>query len=336
MTDNARFSSAFIRKYIFQLAVFLLTLVFITVLSFSVCEKATEGYAEMERYRGATLNETVFSHVAGYEENFYIFGGSAYAFSDDGHRLNTDVLMTVGAGEYNGSPLYLKHTLSEGACAVSENLAVKYSLKLGETLNIHVGDEKLYNYVISELLPAQSGIDGKYMHEGIVILSENAEIINEAKHIFVSFTKDNDGQYPSLVDDSARGASVVYSKNIIKSAKARLITYAVLSTLALWVFIAVCEILVFGKMGRKYRDYSILSSYGISKRRLFGTVFLDHCIKYMLALTVSFFVWYARLSYYRAMYVTPALTFLGIGAITVIALTFITVMRKNRCPKIRR
>ncbi len=337
MTDNARLSSVFIRKYIFQLAVFLLTLVFLTVLSFSVCEKTTESYAERERYKAATLNEIVFSHVAGYEESFYSFGGSAYAYSEDEHRLNADVLMTVSGTEYKGNPLYLRRSLSDGTCAVSENLAVKYSLNVGEKVSVHVGkDEKLYDYVISEILPAESGIDGKYMHEGIIILSENQAFINEGKHIFISFTKDNDGEYLGLVDDPARGAAVVFTKDIIKSAEGKLITYAVLSTLALWVFIAVCEIFIFGKMGRKYRDYSILSTYGISRRRLFGTVLFDHCIKYMLAFAVSFLIWFVKLGYYRAAYIMPALAFIGIGAITVVALTIITVMRENRCPRIRR
>ncbi len=337
MTDNARLTSVFIRKYIFQLSVFLLTLVFLTVLSFSVCEKATESYAERARYKAAALNETVFSTVPGYEENFYSFGGSAYAYSEDEHRLNADVLMTVSGKEYKGNPLYLSHSLSDGTCAVSENLAVKYSLKVGEKLSIHVGkDEKLFDFVISEILPAQSGVDAKYMHEGVIILSETPAFINEGKHIFISFTKDNDGAYAGLVDDPARGEPVVHTKDIIKSAEGKLITYAVLSAVALWVFIAVCEILIFGKMGRKYRDYSILSTYGISKHRLFGTVLFDHCVKYMLALVINFLIWLIRLGYYRAAYITPALTFLGIGALTVIALALITVMRKNRCPKIRR
>jgi len=338
MTDKARVSSVFIRKYIFQLAVCLLTLVFLTVLSFTVSEKATESYAERERYKAAWLNETVFTTVPGYEENFYCFGGSAYAYSEDEHRINADVLMTVSGNEYKDNPLYLKHAPSDGGCAVSENLAVKYRLKTGEKLSLHVGkDEKPFDFVISEILPAESGIDGKYMHEGIIVLSENTDFISEAKkYIFISFTRDNDGEYVGLADDPARGASVVFADDIIKSAEGKLITYAVLSTLSLWIFIAVCEILVFGKMGRKYRDYSILSTYGISKRRLFGKVLFDHCIKYMLALTVSFLIWYIKLGYYRAAYTVPALTFLGIGALTVIVLTFITVMRKNRCPKIRR
>ncbi len=338
MTDKARISSVFIRKYIFQLAVCLLTLVFLTVLSFSVCEKATESYAERERYKAAALNETVFSTAGGYDEDFYSFGGSAYAYSEDEHRINADVLMTVSGREYKDNPLYLRHALSDGSCAVSENLAVKYSLKAGEKLILHVGtDEKLFDFVISEILPAESGIDSKYMHEGIIILSENAEFINEAKkYIFISFTKDNDGEYVGLVDDPARGASVVFADDIVKSAEGKLITYAILSTLALWVFIAVCEILIFGKMGRKYRDYSILSTYGISSRRLFGRVLLDHCIKYLLAFAVNFSIWYIKLGYYRTAYTVPAITFLGIGALTVIVLTFITVMRKNRCPKIKR
>lgn len=338
MTDKARVSSVFIRKYIFQFAVCLLTLVFLTVLSFSVCEKATESYAERERYKAAWLNETVFSAVPGYEENFYSFGGSAYAYSENEHRINADVLMTVSGNEYKDNPLYLRHAPSEGSCAVSENLAVKYGLEAGKTLSVHVGkDEKLFNFVISEILPAESGIDGKYMHEGIIVLSENGDFISEAKkYIYIAFTRDNDGEYVGLTDDPARGASVVFADDIIKSAEGKLITYAVLSTLALWVFIAVCEILIFGKMGRKYRDYSILSTYGISKHRLFGKVLFDHCIKYMLALTVNFLIWYIKLGYYRVAYLVPALTFLGIGALTVIALTFITVMRKNRCPKIIR
>ena len=337
MTNKAHFSSVFIRKYIYQFVIFLLCLVFLTVLSFSVCEKATENYEEKVRYETAELNEIVFSTQSGYTEPFYSFGGSAYAFTSDGHRINTDVFMTLTDVSYEKNPLFYKGGLPAGGCAVSENLTFKFGLSVGDTLCLKVGsNERSFDYVISEILPAQSGVDSKYMHEGVIILSENTDFVNEGKHIFTAFVKDWDREYLGLVEDPARGSSVVFTKEIVEAAKGKLITYALLSVLATWIFIAACEILIFSKMGKKYKDYSLLCSYGISKRGLFGTVFKDHCIKYLFPLLINFLIWLTRLWYYHNSYAVPALTYLGLIAITVVALTFITVMRKNRCPKIRR
>ena len=335
MTDKARFSSVFFRKYIFQAVIALLCLLFLTVLSFSVCEKAAEAHAEKTRYESAALNEMVFSSVPAFEESLYCFSGSAYAFTEGGQRLNSDVLMTVIGRQYKDNPLYLKDALPEGSCAVSINLAAEYKVSLGDTLSI-VSGEKTFAFTVSMILPAQSGIDAKYMHSGIVILSECTELSETAKHIFVSFTKDWNGEYQGLIDDPARGDSVVFTEDIISSAAASLIIYALLSTLTLWAFITVCEIFVFAKMGRKYRDYEILCTYGISKRRLFIRVLFDHVIKYIIPIILSLVVWLIKLRIYRLSYIIPALTFVGIGTVTVLALTVITVMRKNRCPKIKR
>lgn len=336
MTDKAQFSSVFFRKYIFQFIILLLSLVFLTVLSLSICQSATESYAERERYRSAELNEVIFSLSPGYSESFYSFGGSAYAFTEDGHRINTDVMMTVDGNEYIENPLYFKSMLPEGRCAVSENLAAEFSLSEGERVSIKVGNESLFDFTVIEILPAQSGVDGKYMHEGVIILSENMDLVNAGKHIFISFAKDWEAEYVDLVDDPARGKPVVYTKELIKSESTSLMIYAIASTLSLWVFIGLCEILIFSKMGRKYRDYSILSGYGISRKRLFLKVLFDNCIKYIIPLLINFLIWFIRLSYYHSKYMAPALFFLGTGALTVLMLTFITVMRKNRCLKIRR
>lgn len=335
MTDNARLSSVFFRKYIFQAVIALLCMLFLTVLSFSVCEKATESYAERTRYRTAELNEIVFSSVPSFEESLYCFGGGAYAFTDDGHRLSADVLMTVGGRVYKDNPLYLKSTLSEGTCAISRNLAAEFNVGIGETVSVQSG-EKSFTFTVSEILPAQSGIDAKYMHKGIVILSENTALTETAKHIFVSFTKDWSGEYQGLVDDPARGDSVVFTEDKVKSAELSLFIYALLSTVALWVFIAVCEIFIFARMGRKYRDYEILSGYGISKARLFARVFTDCLIKYILPLLLNLLIWFIKLRIYKTAYLIPSAILVALGMITVLALTLITVTRKNRCPKIKR
>jgi hypothetical protein len=245
--------------------------------------------------------------------------------------------MTVEGKSYAKNPLYLKNTLSEGCCAISENLADKYGLCIGDTVTLKEGiDEIAFDFTVSEILPAQSGVDGKYMHEGVVILSESKDFIKAGKYIFVSFIRDWDAEYLNLIDDPARGSSVVFTKDIIKAAEARLITYALLSAFALWVFIAVCEILSFSKMGRKYRDYLILGCYGISRIRLFGKVFSDDAIKYLLPLILNFAIWFLRLKTYRLAYTVPATVYLAVGLVTVIALTLITVMRKQECQKIKR
>lgn len=336
MTDKAHYTSVIFRKYVFQVGIALFTLLFLTVLSLSVTEKATKSYAERERYRDSELNETVFSATPDYEESFYSFNGCAYAYGG-GHRLNADVLMTVEGKSYRKNPLYLKSILPEGGCAISENLAQKNGIDVGDVITVKEGINEIpFDFTVSEILPAQSGIDEKYMHEGIIILSENRDFVKAGKYIFISFVKDWGAEYLNLIDDPARGPSVVFTKDIIKAAESRLVVYALLSTVALWVFIAACEALIFAKMGRKYRDYLILGCYGISRGRLFCKVFSDNAIKYLLSLVISFVIWFLRFKMYRFAYFIPALTFLAVGIITAVILTLITVMRKQECQKIKR
>ena len=343
MTEKTRFPSVIFRKYVFQVGISLFCLLFYTILSLAVCQKATLSYAERERYRKAELNEIVFSHSSDYEEPFYSFNSCARVYGG-GHRMNADILMTVGGKSYRGNPLYFKNSLPKGGCAISENLASDFNVCKGDTVTVTVGSQgKEFDFTVSEILPAESGIDGKYMHEGIVILAENTDVIGAVKentevgeicnYIFISFTKDHDG---FEAPDNSRENFLVYTEDLIASAEGRLITYALLSTAALWVFIALSETVIFSRVGKKYRDYIILSYYGISRTRLFAKVLLDNSIKYLLPLAVSFFIWLLRLRIYRMAYLVPALTFAAIGIITVTVLTLITVMRKQGCQKIKR
>ncbi len=334
MTTKKYILGTFSRKYIFQFIIFILTFIFLTVLSFAFCQKATEDFSERQRYKNAELNEIIFSHSPDFEEAFLNFNGSSYAYTGSGRRLNTDIFMSKTDRTYSGNPICFNGGLSANECVLSENLTYKFGLKVGDTLRLAVGGKgESFEFLIKEILPAQKGIDSKYMHEGMLILGENTEFIKNGKYIYTSFAKDAD-EYKSLVDDSARERSVVLTDEIVKRNGWRLFGYASLSLFLLCVFIAVCELLIFAKMGKKYKDYSILDSYGMSRLKLFGVIFHDLGIKYLLALVLNHLLWFARLSYFGASYFVPATVFLVLSLITVTVLAFIIDRRETIWHKI--
>lgn len=338
MTDKLLPITLFIRKYLFHLIISLLFFVFLTVLSLFTCEKVTESRALIARYRAAELNETVFTVSKSYEEVFYSFNGSAYCFTENGRRISADVLMAEENGEFGKSPLGFNGGLSAGECAVSENLSFKFGLSLGDSLTFSVGsDGKCFDFKISALLPAQGGIDGKYMHDGVVILSESREMIREVRSVnLIAFTKDRETEYAGLItDDPSRKSPVVYSEELIKNAERSLLFCAVISLLCTAFVVAAAEMLVFGRIGKKYEDYLIMKVYGISRGRLLLTVLRDNAIKYIPPLLMTFLIFFARLRCYHTAFIYPALAFSAACAVGIAVLTLMTVMRKNKCLKIK-
>ncbi len=319
----------FFRKYIFQFVISLLSLTFLTVLFFAIGEKAVYNYAQIVRYSSTDLNEIVFSTSPDYEEVFYDFGGSAYAYAGDGQRLNCDIFMTHAAGKYEKNPLYLKAHLNEGECALSQNLAYRFGIAVGDRLQLRIGrEEALFDFYVGVILPAQSGVDTKYMHEGVLILSENKQLTEYGRFVYTSFIKNGD-EYKNLVDDSMRGSPILFTDVIIRQSVASLFVYTLVSVFALCIFIAVSEMLIFSKIGKKYRDYAILHSYGMGKSRLWRMLYLDMAIKYILPLAVVLCIGVIKLQYYHILHLIPLFVFFAVGVLIVTILTFIIIKRRN-------
>ncbi len=334
MTFKAPSTNTFVRKYMFQFLIFLFSLILLMVLSAFISEKATKNHAQMVRFQATEFNEIVFSSVPNFDEAFYNFNGNASAYTKNGKRMLCDILMTDNERTYEKNPLYLKHTPEEGCCAISENLAFQFGLSVGDLLKLTVGsDNTAFEFQISDILPAQSGIDEKYSFYGVLILSENTDFIENGRYIYTSFTKDGD-EYHGLLNDAKR--NIIYTENIIKEAKNQLLIYALVAIVVFSAAIALFEIIIFSKIGKKYRDYSILVSYGIPQKRFFGVVYRDMFIKYLLPLIIIFVIGFVQFSYYRISYILPSGIFAAIGVIFITVFTFIIVRREMQCLKIKR
>ena len=274
-------------------------------------EAATSACAEIKRVSDAPHNEIVFSDMqCGEDSLFYLKQSHVVGAKDT--NVSCDIFMLQPEHTYEKNDLYFTGTLEAGTCAVSQNLARQYGLRLGDSAKI-VGTDK--SFIVSRFLKAQSGIDNEYLHEGIILVSYDAELL-ERPHSFVSFSTDGDA-YPSLI-------SLVYIKDWAAANARKIVIYAAVSFAAFLATAALCEWLLFP---RRRRDYHVLVSLGRSPRRLFFDVWLENIFKYIPAPAALAAGFSSSLSCFGAMYAAPILFYLGLRLVCITVYSFIFTRR---------
>ena len=160
------------------LTVLVVVAAYLLILSF-IAGGAVSAAAELRRAWNAPHNEIVLANERNGDpekgEECFIYLKN-YAISGE-KRKNavSDLLMVMPETEYENNNVSFIGTLAPGTCAVSANVAAKYGLRVGDTARV-IGTEKTFEVV--RILPAQGGLDAKYKHEGIVVLSYDKDLLN--------------------------------------------------------------------------------------------------------------------------------------------------------------
>ncbi|MBQ8214234.1 MAG: hypothetical protein IJZ80_09510 [Clostridia bacterium] len=257
-------------------------------------DDAARALSEWKRVQDSPANEIVFSDRQNEGECFYYLKNHAVSGEAKKNAVS-DVFMLLPDTVYRANSIYFSGTLEKGTCAVSANVAARYGLAIGDFAQI-MGTEKSFR--VARLLPAQSGIDEDYRHEGIIILAYE-EALLERNYSYVSFVTDGDA-YQSLerlvfVEDMANGC-------------ARMLAFSACAAVGvILIMMIVCERFL---LQARHRDYTALVWLGFHSAGLGRRVFAENFIKYILpaVLTVLFYaVFYAC---YASVYWSLAICFL--------------------------
>lgn len=273
--------------------------------------KTVGAAAELRRTIGAPHNEIVLAGEANGPEPFLYLKNYA-ASGKTGENALSDVLMILPGFEYYSNNIDFCGTLESGTCAVSANVAAKYGLRVGDSARI-MGTGKSFR--VARLLPAQDGLDEDYLHEGLIVLSYDEELLDRS-YMYISFVTDGDA-YRSL-------DTLTFVEDIQKESIGELILCAFVALFCAAAAIAVSEYFLFRA---RREDYKTLSYLGIGTGGLFVRVFGECILRYVLpliAVSAIFEAWYYA---YTAAYYIPVACFTGVTILLSAIYSFIVIRR---------
>ena len=286
------------------------TVIFLLAFQFMIGD-ATSSIAEIKRVNDSPTNEIVFAGTQNKGDTVYYLKNYSVTGSAN-KNAHCDVFMVMNDTEYNNNTVYFSGALKTGTCAVSANIASRYGLKTGERARI-IGTDKYFT--VERILPAQSGIDADYKHEGIIILAYDKTLLDK-NYNFISFDTDGDG-YRALI-------SLVPTSDLAKGKDSALLLYGALILGVIILVIILCEWFLFKK---RRGDYSTLVALGVKKHRLLLTITLESLAKYTLPALAVVLFYLPDYGCYRISYLLPSLFFILICTVICIAYSLLMTRR---------
>lgn len=271
------------------------------------------NFAQIARCNATSSAEIVFSGSPAGEECFYDLNGNFFAFTAGGKKLNCDLIMERNGEEYSDNAFYYRGGLEGRACAVSANLASAFSLKVGGGLVIEG-----ITFTISKILPAQSGVDPEYSHDGVVVFAYDGELAQKIKQ----------PAYLSFFADGAFG--YMYSVRVAdlkNSAEVGFIWRVAVAAVCVAAAAVLCEILLYS---RQKRDYAVMKSHGVDKAPLLFKVAGDTLLKYFLPLVIVSAAFYGVYACYGAVYFAVAACCLAAGLAAVAGISAARFLRLGK------
>lgn len=273
--------------------------------------KTAHAAAELRRTVHAPHNEIVFAGEQNGKESFLYLKN--YAVSGRrGENALSDVLMVLPGIGYAENNIGFCGMLESGTCAVSANIAAKYGLRVGDSARV-MGAGKTFR--VAALLPAQDGLDEDYLHEGLIVLSYDEELLDRS-YTYVSFMTDGDA-YRSL-------DTLLFVGDIQKESIGELILCALIALFSASAAIAASEYFLFRA---RREDYATLSALGVGAKRLFVRIFAESVLRYALplvAVSAVFDAWYYS---YADAYAIPVACFTGAIVLLSAVYSFIMIRR---------
>lgn len=305
--------SVFARKYAYLAFVAAVAAALYSVIFALLADGAVKNFAQVARLNATSATEIVFSEKPAGEECFYNLNGNFYAFTAGGKKLNCDLIMERGGEDYRDNAFFYRGGLNGRACAVSANLAFAYSVKTGD--EIFIED---ISFTVGKILPAQSGVDPEYPHDGVIIFAYDGGLAAKIKQAaFVSFFADGafGYKYSVRVSDLKNAACV------------ELTWRAAVAAAGVAAVCVLCEVLLFT---RRRKDYAIKKSLGMNALPLFLTVAGDTLFKYFLPLVLVSAAFYGVFAGYGTVYFIVAAFCFGAGLVVSAAVSAAGFLRLGK------
>ena len=214
--------------------------------------------AEWRRSSCRTCDDIIISPVLKADDPFYyltqihIYGGKE-------KNVDCDILMTDPQTDYGVNALSFRGTLEAGTCAVSRDLAVRDGLKIGDVATVSGTD---ISFRVAAYLPAQAGLDRNYLHDGIVILAYEEDLLAR-QYSFVSFSLNGDGF------QTGSGDVFLHLRRQEREQAAKLALYVAICLAAFAVTVGVCD----GALLRpRFADYRLFGASGERAGKLYARI----------------------------------------------------------------
>ena len=222
----------------------ILSLVFIFLLSLSV----SKDIIQLNSLLKSGYDYSVTSHNPTLENDYLYFdAGIEFTLSVDSKTsMNADIIMQSNVSIYNDLVYWNADPLSTSGIAISNNLAKKNSLQLGDKLySKHIVNGEQCKYTIEQIIP-----DALYVRQkstssnGIIIMGYDARYVENITHKYIFFTNDSIETFSMKFSDTPK--EIIYRDDEIKTVILNIVPYLfvfiglsiALSILMLWLLVS--------------------------------------------------------------------------------------------------
>ncbi len=310
----------FFKRYALHAVIFTVSLaVYIFVFVFFAKETAA-SCAEIFRFNHTSCRETVVSASDPDPDGdtFYNLNG-ILSLTGKGRRLFCDIYMSKDGVTYRDNAILFNGSVKAGECFIGKNTAAEYGLEAGDEIAVN---GKNAAYRIAGYLPPQTGLDGRYAYDGVILLAYDGELTAGAK--YSNLSGERDVYYGR--------ESSTFLTNLKEAATQKIVSAAIFSAAAYAVCFAVCEYFMFSP---RYSDYALLNNEGLPARKLLARIMLDNFVKYVLPLCFAAAGFSASLWYYGKFYFLPALMYAAFSCLACGVYSLTLKRRMTKCRRIR-
>lgn len=264
-------------------------------------------------YTSSSINEVWFAETPVEKDCFIDLNGSTFMCINN-KSINADLFMQMDDVEYQDNLFEIKYVLEKNVCAISKNIAIEYGIKIGDVISSSNG---LFEFQVSNIFTSQSGIDDKYNHEGVIVLSLDENLIANKTYLYTFFACDGDGYY--------NVKRVIFLKDRITSYRQEYIKGCFDLTLIMLFIFLLDELFIFRK---KENDYLISRQDGTRKKRMLLNIFLDNLIRLFVPVMVIIAIYAKYLKLYEAGYAFLAMNVVVCTSLVTIGITLFYFFRR--------
>lgn len=274
---------------------------------------------DYDLYSSSQVNEVWFADSPMNSDCFVNLNGSTFLKSGK-TSVSADIFMQLSDSTYENNLFGLKTVLNDGECSISKNIASEFNINVGDVLTASNGGGSFF---VRNIFSAQSGLDDKYKHKGVVVLAPD-ERLSSAEPSYLFFAKNGSG--------FLNVNKTIFLKEVCVNLKASYLQSYICTSLLLIGAFCLNDVLVFR---RKIYDYRIANRDGVKRTRLVAALILDGCFKYILPILCSFIIYLKYASAYPSGFVFLLTATMVLVGLVVVVSTLIYYLGSVKNGKLR-
>lgn len=221
-----------------------------------------------------------------YKNDYYFFNaGIDFTLSDDSPKsINADIIMQTNNSSYTDDLYWNTSALSVNGVAISNNIAKKYNLNIGDILySKHIVNDSICDYRIEKIVPEVSNVrtSGNNTNNGIVIMGYDESYISNISHYSLVFTNVSIAK----LSENNSLKDIVYRDDEILTILKRILPYFMI-----FAIVSVASVIAFIAIIKKYVShyYRRLIMLGTNRKHLNFSYYRLTCGLGAISIVVSF------------------------------------------------